>query len=86
MIAVTGEEGFALPGKFILADRDQNMCVLNALGELIDGYGKPTELRICDEELHGIIADFCKKVGIKLKMTKTLPQLNRFRKEMMESL
>ena len=86
LIAVTGEEGFALPGKFILADRDQNMCVLNALTEYIDDYGKPTELRICDEELHGIIADFCKKVGIKLKMTKTLPQLNRLRKEMMKDL
>ena len=47
---------------------------------------KPKEVFICDMEIKGLLADFCKKVGIKLTVRKKLPQISQARLELIKRI
>ena len=48
--------------------------VLSVLEDALEKYGKPKELFVCDNEMLSLTEDFCRKFGIKLTKTKTLPE------------
>ena len=58
-------------------------AVLNALTDIIESYGKPSKILICDEELKAILSDFCNKIDLELVVTEKLKALNNIRKEIL---
>lgn len=56
-------------------------AVLNALTDIIEMFGKPSKILICDEELKAILSDFCNKIDLELVVTEKLNALNIIRKE-----
>ena len=90
-----------MPRIFVLADRSSGMLLdcetfenisddANVtLSRLIDfclERGLPKEIQIRGELMEAILADFCKKAGIKLKVVKRLPTIDRFMRGMEERL
>ncbi len=79
-------DGNVLITNYVLADMDQANGVLNTLAKVFLEHGKPAEIRITDRELEGILSDFCKKVSVSLRFSKTLPSVNRFRNAFLKDL
>ncbi|MBQ6235640.1 MAG: hypothetical protein IJK54_06945 [Clostridia bacterium] len=78
--------GYALISHLLPAGKDQYSMVFNALAKAIEAHGRPKEIKLCDRELEGILADFCRRIGVSLRMVKNLPQVNRFRNGFLNSI
>ena len=52
-------------------------AVLGMITEYINKYGRPTDIYIRDEWMAEYTEDFCKKIGIKLHVKKTMHAMNR---------
>lgn len=77
VLAVDSKTGKVLKSGTIPHSEEPHEFLLAALGDVIDQFGKPSAIEICDEEVEGCISDFCSKTGIgvvKKKRLKWIPQ------------
>ena len=86
MLAVEKESGYILSSLLLTPEQELLGIAFNLLDQLIEKYGKPQEILICDESLRGILADACKKVNIKVTVKKRLSQVNAARKKLIETM
>ena len=60
---------------------DQATLAISTVQYMINhSGGLPNEIRVCDKELKEYITPFCKLLGIKLTLTKSLPEITKARK------
>lgn len=86
LLAVEPKDGYIIENKMLSPSQNQPGIVFNVLDCLIERYGKPSEIAICDEDLKGILTDVCKKVGIKLTVKKRLSAVNNARKKLLAQI
>lgn len=83
LLAVEPKNEFILVNEMLSPSHNQLGVIFNVLDHFVERYGKPAEIMICDEDLHGILADACSKVNIKLTKKKKLPAVQKVRKELL---
>ncbi|MBQ7338777.1 MAG: hypothetical protein IJW40_10040 [Clostridia bacterium] len=86
VLAVEKESGSILASLLLTPTQELSGVAFNLLDQLIEKYGKPQEILICDESLRGILSDACKKVNIKVTVKKRLSQVKIARKQLIESM
>lgn len=82
LLAVDKENGYILDNGMLSPDATKHVAVVNMLDGIMQKCGKPTEILVCDEEIKCILADICKKIGVKLSVKKRLPEIKRARNKM----
>ena len=80
LLAVEPKNEFILVNEMLSPSHNQSGVIFNVLDHLVERYGKPAEIIICDDDLHSILADACSKVKIKLTKKKKLPAVQKARK------
>jgi len=81
VLLASTKDNFLLLQPQILNPEDNKIDILfNSILKIIDKSGKPREIIICDNEIKNIISDFCKILGIKITVRKSIPALNKTRK------
>lgn len=66
-----------------------NSCVDDLFAffdDIVERYGKPALIEICDQEVESYMLDLCQKAGIRLVMRKRLPQLAQARSALLNSM
>ena len=86
LLAVEPKSGAVIVNEMLAPTHNQVNAVFNTFDYLIEKCGKPTEILICDEDIKGILADVCRKVGIKLTVKKRLSALNNARKTVLTQI
>lgn len=86
LLAVEQKNEYILVNQLLLPSHNQPGVIFNVLDHFVERYGKPAEIIICDDDLHGILADACSKVRIKLTKKKKLPAVQKARKEIISKL
>ena len=86
IMGVDSENGYILASEMLSPTHNHPNMVFNLFDSVIMKYGKPKEIHIRDEDLKGILADVCQKVGIKLVMKKRLSKINTALKELVAQL
>lgn len=86
LLAVEQKNQFILFNEMLSPSQNQPGILFTVLDHLIERYGKPTEIVICDEDINGILADACKKVSIKLTMKKRLPAVSKARNNLLDQI
>ncbi len=86
LLAVEPKSGFVLFSRMFPPSYGQANAAFDALDELCERHGKPSEIVICDEDLHAILSDACSKVGIRLTLQKRLPAVKKARTEFIAAL
>ncbi len=86
LLAVEHESGYIMDNQMLSPSHNKPNVVFNMLNYFTEQFGKPAEIMICDDTLHGILTDICEKVGIKLTTRKRLLKINSARKEIIERL
>ena len=82
----TDSNGYVLISHLLPAGKTLYSMVFNTLAKAIEEHGRPKEIKLSDPELEGILADFCRRIGVPLHMVKNLPQVNRFRNGFLKSI
>lgn len=85
LLAVERKTGFILHKELLSPSHNRADILFNTLDHLIENYGKPKEILICDEDIKGVLEDVCKKVGIKLTVRKRLAAVNKARNELLDT-
>ncbi len=75
LVAVDTASGCMLAQQLLAPSHNQPGAAVSMLGDLVERYGKPAELRVCDPDLHSILADACRKFGMHLLVKKRLPAI-----------
>ena len=83
LLAVEPQNGFIIYNEMLSPSQNHPRILFNMLGRFVERYGKPAEIIICDDDLHGILADACSKVRIKLTKKKKLPAIQKARKDIL---
>ena len=86
LLSVDPKSGYILFSEMLHPKYDQPEVVLDALTDIIEWHGKPSKISICDEEIKGILSDFCNKIDVELAVTKSLKALNTIRKEFLAEI
>lgn len=86
LLAVETKNGYILANELLSPSHNQPGVVFQVFDNLIEKYGKPSEIVICDEDLRGILANVCKKVGIKLTVKKRLSAVKNARMTIIEQM
>lgn len=86
LLAVEPQNGFIIFNEMLSPSQNHPRILFNMLGLFVERYGKPAEIIICDDDLHGILADVCSKVNIKLTKKKKLPAIQKARKEILSKI
>lgn len=86
LLAIEPKEELILVDQMLSPSHNQPNVIFNMLDHLVEQYGKPSEIAICDEDLKGILSDACKKVGIKLTVRKRLSAVNNARKTILTQI
>ncbi len=95
---VIRDEGVDIIPRLLLIVENQSGCILRCtmlppselphedlldeLLQLIDTYGKPAVIQICDKEIECYIGDLCKQANIRVEVKSQLKQLSVARREM----
>lgn len=86
LCSVDSESGCILHNEFISPNYVCPETVLDILTDIIERYGKPSKVLICDEELKAILSDFCNKIDVELTFTERLKALNNIRKKFLAEI
>lgn len=86
LLAVERKKGLILFNMMLPPSRSQPDVLFGMLDHLIEQHGKPTEIVVCDEDIKGILADICKKIGIKMTVKKRLSALNKVRNDLLDQI
>ena len=77
VLIMDAKTGKVLKNGIIPLSEEPHQFLAAVLENVIDEFGKPSAVEICDEEVEGCIADFCRKTGIRVvkkKRLKWIPQ------------
>ena len=85
VLAVDARSGIIQKGTLLPPSKEPYDDVLTILEEIIDEFGKPSAIEVCDDELETYLSDVCKKTGIRLVRKKKLKQLTLARNEFLRS-
>ena len=83
LCSVDPKNGHILHNEMISPNYVCPEAVLNALTDIVERYGKPSKILICDEELKAILSDFCNKIDLELVVAEELKALNSIRKDIL---
>lgn len=86
LFSVDPKSGRILFSEMLHPKFDQPEEVIEVLTDIIEQHGKPSKISICDEELKGILSDFCNKIDVELTFMKRLKALNNIRKDFLAEI
>lgn len=86
LLAVEPKSGYIIVNRLLPPSQNKPDVIFNVLDYLIERYGKPAEIAICEEDLKGILADVCTKTNIKLTVRKRLTAVNNARKTILSRI
>jgi hypothetical protein len=76
VLLVDSGGGMILNQKAVSPDEDIADVILDMLEDLVERSGRPRGLHVRDDELGGVVADWCEKLDVKLKMDVSMPVLD----------
>ena len=80
LLAVDIKSGAILDTQMLSPADDPCAALFDMISHISWNYAKPATIEICDTEIEGIIADFCKQVGIRLVAKKQIKTITQARK------
>lgn len=80
LLAVDIKSGVILDTQMLSPADDPCAALFDMISHISWNYEKPATMEICDSEIESIIADFCKKVGIRLVVKKQIKAISQARK------
>lgn len=80
LLAVDVKSGVILDTQKLSPADDPCAALFDMISHISWNYAKPATIEICDAEIESIIADFCKKVGIRLVVKKQIKAISQARK------
>lgn len=86
LLLIEKKSGFIVTGELLSPEQNKIGIVLSVLENVLEKYGKPKELFVCDNEMLSLTEDFCRKFGIKLTKAKTLPEIKKARKSFLNEI
>ena len=78
--------GIVLETELITPSVHKENVLIDKLEKVIAAYGKPKEIRYRENDIAGILNDFCRIIDVKRTLRKTLPAIDRAKKEMMSNM
>lgn len=80
LLAVDTKTGVIMDAQMLSPADDPCAALFDMISHISWNYAKPATIEICDAEIEGIIADFCKQVGIRLVTKKQIKTVTQARK------
>lgn len=84
LLAVDTKSGVILDTQLLSPTDDPYEVLFDVISHISWNYAKPATVEICDAEIEGIIADFCKQAGIRLAVKKQIKVITQARKMYLE--
>lgn len=85
VLIMDAKTGKVLKNEIIPFSEEPHQFLAAVLENVIDEFGKPTAVEICDEEVEGCIADLCRKTGIRVVKKKRLKWIPQERQDIIKT-